>query len=197
MVEIQRSQQLQAHRFYPLKQHRRSPHGLRLTVEEILRPFPCLKPQKRTPHLSWSDSGTSHISFRGESNSLALQNTSYGVDHLSAELKKSMSKRMRPPRRPRRVCMTKAGLKNHPPKICHEKGNGEWAQGRFLVYEAEFNEARRENPGGRAMQLQKVACKHMKDNYEVRDCDEGPDIKHEWCCELYYIGRTRDRIQPQ
>jgi hypothetical protein len=89
--------------------------------------------------------------------------------------------------------MTKAGLKNHPPKICHEKGNDEWAQGRFLVYEAEFNEARRENPGGRVMQLQKVACKHMKDNYEVRGCGEGLDIKHEWCCELYYIGRTSDR----
>lgn len=145
MVEIRRSQQLQAHRFYPLKQRRRSPHSLRLTVEETLRPFPCLRPQKRTPHLSWSDSGTSHISFRGESDSLALQNASYGVDHLSAELKKPMSKRMRPPRRPRRVCMTKAGLKNHPPKICHEKGNGEWAQGRFLVYEAKFIEARRES----------------------------------------------------
>lgn len=107
MVEIQRSQQLQAHRLYPLKQRRRSPHSLRLTVEETLRPFPCLRPQERTPHLSWSDSGTPHISFGGESDSLALQNASYGVDHLSAELKKLMSKRMRPPRRPRRVCMPK------------------------------------------------------------------------------------------
>jgi len=41
--------------------------------------------------------------------------------------------------------MTKVGLKNHPPKICYEKGNGEWAQGKFLVYEAEFNEAEKES----------------------------------------------------
>ena len=50
--------------------------------------------------------------------------------------------------------MTKAGLKNHPPKICHVNGNDEWAQGKFFVYEAKFNDARRKNPGGRAMQLQ-------------------------------------------
>ena len=108
-----------------------------------MAPISALEALEENSSSSWSDSSASHISFRGESDSLALQNASYGIDHLSAELKKLMSKRMRPPRR---VCMTKAGLKNHPAKICHAKGNGEWAQGKFFVYEAEFNEARRKNP---------------------------------------------------
>lgn len=87
-----------------------------------IAPISALEALEENSSSSWSDSGASHISFRGEIDSLALQNASYGVDHLSAELK-LMSKRMRPPRR---VRMTKAGLKNHPPKICHENGNDEW-----------------------------------------------------------------------
>jgi hypothetical protein len=111
-----------------------------------IAPISMLEASEKNSSSSWSNSGASHISFRSESGSLALQNASYGVDHLSAKLKKPIFKCMRPPRRPGRVCMTKAGLKNHPAKICHAKGNGEWAQGKFFVYEAEFNEARRKNP---------------------------------------------------